>query len=326
MIEFDSLYRDLSKTRLHTWVAALSQQMSTLFAERPHGKMPEWQQLLQSLPPINTSHILLDKNIVTIGNKTEITTVESENLGRILKQFCPWRKGPYNLFDIHIDTEWHSDWKWQRLEQHISPLQHRLVLDVGCGNGYHAWRMLGAGADLVIGADPSQFFLAQFQIMKHYAGDLPIHLLPLRGEDLPDFRGQGFDTVFSMGVLYHRKSPISHLQELKSFLRPGGELVLETLIVEGDDTTILLPENRYAKMRNVWFIPSTQMLERWLQRAGFENIHLVDVNVTSTEEQRATEWMKFESLADFLDPQDSSVTIEKYPAPTRAIMVCSRPF
>jgi tRNA (mo5U34)-methyltransferase len=190
--------------------------------------------------------------------------------------------------------------------------------------------MLGQGAKLVIGADPSQFFLSQFQLMKHYAGgDLPIYLLPLKGEELPaftqEYRGKGFDTVFSMGVLYHRQSPITHLQELRYFLRSGGELILETLIIEGDQQTVLIPENRYAKMRNVWFIPSPDLLKRMLQRAGFINIRVVDINQTSTGEQRVTSWMSYESLADFLDPNDHNKTIEGYPAPKRAMLVCNVP-
>ena len=56
-----------------------------------------------------------------------------------------------------------------------------------------------------------------------------------------------------MGVLYHRRSPIDHLLELKGCLQTGGELVLETLVIDGGLGEVLVPENRYAKMRNVWF-------------------------------------------------------------------------
>ncbi|MEE9302845.1 MAG: tRNA 5-methoxyuridine(34)/uridine 5-oxyacetic acid(34) synthase CmoB [Thiotrichaceae bacterium] len=325
MIEFRSLYTQLEQTRLHVWVDHLKQQLDGIFETIPHGKHEEWEAVLQQLPDLPASTQNMDTDIVSAGTNNDLDNTQAELLIHLLKQLQPWRKGPYNLFGIHIDTEWHSDWKWQRIKEHISPLDDKLVLDIGCGNGYHMWRMLGAGARLVIGADPSRLFLKQFTAIKHYIGDqLPIHLLPLRGEDLPDFNQQGFDTVFSMGVLYHRKSPFAHLQELKSFLKPGGELVLETLVIEGDENTVLVPEDRYAKMRNVWFIPSTAMLERWLRRLGFSDIKVVDVNQTSTEEQRATAWMNYESLADFLDPNDTNLTIEGYPAPLRACLVCRR--
>ena len=116
-----------------------------------------------------------------------------------------------------------------------------------------------------------------------------------------------------MGVLYHRRSPLDHLWQLKDQLVPGGELVLETLVVEGDENTVLVPGDRYAQMRNVYFIPSAAA-QQWLEKCGFIDVRIVDACVTSTEEQRRTEWMTTESLADFLDPQDSSKTREGYPA------------
>ncbi|MCU7797779.1 MAG: tRNA 5-methoxyuridine(34)/uridine 5-oxyacetic acid(34) synthase CmoB, partial [Candidatus Thiodiazotropha sp. (ex Myrtea spinifera)] len=139
-------------------------------------------------------------------------------------------------------------------------------------------------------------------------------------EDIPP-NLQAFDTVFSMGVFYHRRSPFSHLSELKGCLRKGGELVLETLVIEGGPGEVLVPEGRYAKMRNVWFIPSPATLISWLSRAGFGDVRLIDVTTTSVEEQRATEWMRFESLADYLDPSQPAQTVEGHPAPRRAIIV-----
>ncbi|MEP4101842.1 tRNA 5-methoxyuridine(34)/uridine 5-oxyacetic acid(34) synthase CmoB, partial [Paraglaciecola sp.] len=133
-----------------------------------------------------------------------------------------------------------------------------------------------------------------------------------------------FDTVFSMGVLYHRRSPIDFLYQLKNQLKKGGELVLETLVVEGDAQTVFMPGDRYAQMRNVWYLPSTAALTLWLQRVGFTNIRVVDVAATTIEEQRATEWMDTQSLVDFLDPDDHSKTIEGYPAPVRAVLIANK--
>ncbi|MFO7647899.1 DUF1698 domain-containing protein, partial [Halomonas campaniensis] len=58
---------------------------------------------------------------------------------------------------------------------------------------------------------------------------------------------------------------------------------------------------------------------------GFENVRVVDEAVTRTEEQRATEWMTFQSLADFLDPEDPTRTREGYPAPRRAVVMANKP-
>ena len=198
------------------------------------------------------------------------------------------------------------------------------VLDVGCGNGYYMWRMLGAGAGTVIGVDPNWLFLNQFLAVKNYLPDAAAWHLPLALEELPT-KLEGFDTVFSMGVLYHRRSPIDHLLDLKDTLLRGGELVLETLVVEGDAQQVLVPEDRYAMMRNVWFLPSVPALELWLRRAGFVDVRCVDVSTTSVEEQRATDWMRFQSLPDFLDPADHSRTVEGLPAPTRAVLLARKP-
>lgn len=306
------------------WPQTLLPQLEELTFSKPHGKRQLWLDTLAALPELSASEVDFSSSRVRIGQAGDCSVAERDQLRQCLATFIPWRKGPFELFGIHIDTEWRSDRKWQRVVPHLSDLCGRRILDVGCGSGYHLWRMYGAGASQVVGVDPSLFFLMQFHSVKHYVPELPVHFLPLRSEDLPDFRGKGFDTVFSMGVLYHRRSPLDHLQELKNSLRAGGELVLETLVVDGDVQTALMPEARYGKMRNVWFIPSALMLELWLRRLGFRAIRTVDVNVTATTEQRRTDWMRFESLADFLDPADSARTIEGYPAPKRAVVIATR--
>ncbi len=184
--------------------------------------------------------------------------------------------------------------------------------------------MLGAGAAEVIGIDPTPLFVVQFWALQKYLQQDTVWVLPLGIEQVPE-RLQAFDSVFSMGVLYHRRSPMDHLQELKGSLRPGGQLVLETLVIEGDPGEILVPEGRYARMGNVWFLPSPDTLLGWLRKIGFDGPELIDVAVTTTAEQRATEWMRFHSLADFLDPGDSSRTIEGHPAPRRAIVTARAP-
>ncbi len=46
-----------------------------------------------------------------------------------------------------------------------------------------------------------------------------------------------------------------------------GELVLETLVVEGDENTVLVPGDRYAQMRNV-YLSLGGGLKLWLESAG----------------------------------------------------------
>ena len=282
---------------------------------RLHGRAEEWDAALATVQS-STQASQFDTDTVSVGDP-------NADFEDVLSMFLPWRKGPFQVGKTLIDTEWRSDWKWQRISRHIQSLEGKQVLDIGCGNGYHLFRMLGAGADLALGNDPTILFNYQFSLLQKLSQPNRAYLLPLRSEHLPQFGG--FDTVFSLGVLYHRRSPIDHLKELLSFAKPGGELVLETLIVEGDQNTLLIPRDRYAKMANVWFIPSTSMLELMLRRAGFIDVKTVDVNVTSLEEQRATKWMQFQSLEDYLDPTDKTKTVEGYPAPTRAVLVARKP-
>jgi tRNA (mo5U34)-methyltransferase len=320
---YDSLHAQLAAMGQERW----SEQLRTILPGRllldSHDKMAGWLSALESLPELRPSRIALQEN-VTIGSGADLGQVDREEVIAQLQAFHPWRKGPYNFFGIEIDTEWRSDWKWERLLPHIEPLSGRRVLDVGCGNGYHGWRMRGAGADFVLGIDPFLVSVLQFQVMQRYLCDPRHHVIPIGIEDVPP-NLSCFDSVFSMGVLYHRRSPLDHLFELKGCLRPGGQLILETLVVEGDQDTVFMPQGRYAKMRNVWFLPSIAAMTLWLQRCGFTEIACVDTNRTSREEQRSTKWMQFESLGDFLHPDGAELTIEGHPAPLRAIFTATRP-
>jgi tRNA (mo5U34)-methyltransferase len=321
MINYSHLYQILSNSGAENWAISLSTQIEQAFALETHGDLSRWQQVIEALPVFSASQRDLLTQ-VQIGCINDLSALEHEQLFVALKKLHPWRKGPYNLFGIEIDTEWRSDWKWDRLKNQITPLTNRLVLDVGCGNGYHGWRMLGAGAHCVVGIDPTLLSVMQFQLIRKLYGEASIYVLPLGIDDVPAHLHL-FDTVFSMGVLYHRRSPIDHLLELKNCLRPGGELVLETLVINGNADQVLVPEQRYAQMRNVWFIPSCDALYLWLLRSGFKNIRLIDISKTSLNEQRSTEWMQFHSLQNFLDPMDNNFTCEGLPAPIRAIFIAN---
>ncbi|MEE2651121.1 MAG: tRNA 5-methoxyuridine(34)/uridine 5-oxyacetic acid(34) synthase CmoB [Pseudomonadota bacterium] len=311
-----------SNENLAAWANQLPDQIDAGLNPKRYGDLPRWQQALSALPELTSRTI--DMNTSRVGARGDITPQQGEQLREALMGLHPWRKGPFELFGVHIDTEWRSDWKWERLKDHIAPLAGRTVLDVGCGSGYHCWRMRGAGAELVVGIDPTPLFVVQYFALQHYLQDPSVAVLPMGIEALPE-KLSAFDTVFSMGILYHRRSPFDHLIQLREALVSGGELVLETLIIDGQLGECLVPEGRYSKMGNVWFLPSTATLESWLRKAGFKNIRVVDVAQTSTDEQRRTEWMRFHSLAEFLDPDNPQLTAEGHPAPKRAVLLAEKP-
>lgn len=321
MIDFRPFYQQIATGTLSAWLETLPAQLKQ-WQQQTHGDYAKWAKVIDFLPTVEAEIHLKER--VEARLPQPLSEGEMQRLTYHLKQLMPWRKGPYHLHGLHIDCEWRSDFKWDRVLPHLAPLQDRLILDVGCGSGYHMWRMVGEGAKMVVGIDPTELFLCQFEaVRKLLNNDRRAHLIPLGIEQMQPLHA--FDTVFSMGVLYHRKSPLEHLSQLKNQLVKGGELVLETLVIDGGINEVLVPADRYAKMKNVYFIPSVAALINWLEKTGFCNVRCVDEAVTTTAEQRKTDWLENESLIDFLDPLDLNKTIEGYPAPKRAVILANCP-
>ena len=317
------------------WLANLPNWLAHIKDKARYANAPYYQSVVERLPNMAGKTIRTDFTAQNITFDVPLSQGEIKQTTALLKNLMPWRKGGFVIGQgeqsIHIDTEWRSDLKWDRVLPFISDLTDKRVLDVGGGSGYHGWRMLGAGAKTVVVIDPSCLFYYQFMAIRNFVGSLNnppnLHFIPVTLENLPfttENNKQLFHTVFCMGVLYHRASPFDCLLQLKNQLLKGGELVLETLVVDGDENTVLVPKDRYAQMNNVYFLPSVPALTLWLQKAGFVDVKCVDVNVTTFDEQRKTAWMDYHSLADFLDPNDNSKTLEGYPRPKRAVMVAKK--
>ena len=281
--------------------------------DHTHGDLPGWLKSIDAMAE-GDGYMQLDRDAPVLGRRVD----DPGLLARQLFNLHPWRKGPLELGGVYIDTEWRSDWKWERLKPHLD-LDGQKILDIGSGNGYFGLRMLAAGAKLVVGIDPTLVFVMQWLAMQKLCPGLNNFVLPLGIEDLPADT-PGFDRVFSMGVLYHRRQPVKHLQQLKTLTRHSGQIILETLILEGEGRETLKPEGRYARMRNVHDIPTLKVLHDWLEEAGLGGVRVLDVCKTTTGEQRSTEWMTFESLAECLDPDEPSLTVEGHPAPVRAAL------
>ena len=299
MIDTPALVDALQRLDLDHWQEPLAALVADRLSDHGHGDFSRWRRVVESL-----------------------SELEGTTLREALLNLSPWRKGPFDIGTTQIDAEWRSDWKWQRIQDCIAPLNGRNVLDVGCGNGYYALRMADAGARIVLGIDPMVLYVMQFLAVNQFETNSRVFVLPARLEELP-LPARRFDTTFSMGVLYHRRSPLEHLRQLRDTLRPGGQLVLETLYVPGKESYACTPPDRYARMRNVWLLPTIAELTTWLHRSGFRDIDIIDTTTTTTDEQRTTEWMPFESLAEALDPDDPTRTVEGWPAPRRVALTAT---
>ena len=286
-----------------------------------NGNIPKWSQAIDTIDALPKGKVALKQPYISINQGG----IDSESLMEALHKLIPWRKGPFMINGLALESEWNGDMKWQRITKHIKPLENKLVLDVGAGNGYFTIRMAMEGAKRVLGIEPFLLFNYQFRAIKSMIkSPLNALLLPVKLEDMP--KKPIFDTVFSMGVLYHQRDHMAHFSQLREMMVPDAELVIETLVIEGPEDYILVPKGRYAQMRNVYSIPSIKTLKSWLNDANFNNIRVVDVSKTTIAEQRKTPWIgeNGASLEDFLDPLDDSLTIEGYPAPVRAIVLCER--
>ncbi|WP_394996945.1 tRNA 5-methoxyuridine(34)/uridine 5-oxyacetic acid(34) synthase CmoB [uncultured Helicobacter sp.] len=299
---------------------ALEQKCQKFAARRDYiafSKVVEGLKVLKmsfslTLPPTHTPSYG-----ITLTPNAPLNPRERELLIQSALALKPWRKGPFFIDTLHIDTEWQSFMKFNLLAPHLN-LAGKEVLDMGCNNGYYLFEMLRFSPKALYGFDPSAVYKAQFEFINHLA-KAPIHFYPLGIEDLRDFGvayGKKFDCIVCLGVLYHRSDPIATLKNLSFGLKKGGELILDCLLIESNHEICLCPKKSYARMSNVYFIPSIEALRGWCERAGFGSFEVLGMQETTTKEQRKTPWIDTLSLEDFLD-SNNGLTIEGYPPPLR---------
>ncbi len=284
-----------------------------------------YKQLLNNLPNIHASKIDLDSDVITVGDPSDITESERDDLYQKCQQLIPWRKGPFNLFGIDLDSEWQSDAKWARLKPFLPNLEGKKILDIGCNNGYYMFKLAASNPELVLGIDPVLHVHSQFHLIQNYVKNPALKFELLGMEHVNHFDGL-FDFILSMGIIYHHRNPIEQLLSIRKALKPGGQLILETIGIPGDSEYALFPKDRYANMKNVWFIPTLSCFINWVHKAKFIDIELISDTPLTTNEQRLTKWCPppHQSLENFLNPDNSDQTIEGHPAPRRFALIARR--
>ena len=275
---------------------------------------PIWKAI-NSLPKVDDIRVEID-SVISIYSDS-FTEDDEKVIYSTAKLMQPWRKGPFRVSKTFIDSEWRSFIKYELLKPHFN-ITNKIVGDIGCNNGYYLFRMLNEKPKKLVGFDPSPIPYCQFKFIDHFLkSGITYELL---GVEHIEFYEHKFDTLFCLGVLYHRSDPIGSLKSLYRGLNSGGELILDTFMIDGDDEVSLTPKKRYSKIPNVYFIPTINALKNWCYRAGFENLEVIGVSKTEPYEQRKTDWIDGESLEDFLDRDDNSRTVEGYPAPKRVYL------
>ena len=287
-------------------------------------KWLEWKNIkpmrnaLENIKKINSDNLEISlDDWVSASCNIKLSTNELKLLEINAKALIPWRKGPFNLCGLEIDSEWQSNLKYNMLRPHFN-LEDKCVADVGCNNGYYMFRMLEDKPRKLVGFDPSAIFKTQFDFVNHFIkSDIEYELLGV--EHLEHYETK-FDLIFMLGVLYHRADPIGSLKSLNRALNKNGEIIVDSFMIDGEDEVCLVPHDRYAMIPNIYFIPTVNCFKNWLNRAGFKDIEVLEITTTDDKEQRVTPWTFGMSLDDFRDPEDPTRTIEGYPSPKRVYL------
>jgi SAM-dependent methyltransferase len=116
----------------------------------------------------------------------------------------------------------------------FAPLPGKRILDIGCGPGALAKRLVEAGA-AVTGIDPGEAALA-----KARAAVPAARFEAASGEALP-FPDASFDGAVLLNALHHVPDPAAALAEAARVLAPGGALVVVEPLAAGSFFDALRP-------------------------------------------------------------------------------------
>ena len=170
------------------------------------------------------------------------------------------RVGAMGPRHIEITTE------AMRLGMLPSSLQGKQVLDVGCWSGGDLLVLAGLGGQVTaieehpIAAQATQR-LASLLNLNARVFETSLYA------DKQEWKEQ-FDYAYCSGVIYHVTDPMLLLRILFAYLKPGGEVFIETKGAAGEGS-VCGYSGTLEKGWN-WYAPNETALGRWLVDAGFD--------------------------------------------------------
>ncbi len=285
----------------------------------------EFQQALDLAGRFPARHFSVHDGAICIGDPAELTDPAARaELRRWIAAFGPWRKGPFQLFGERIDANWKSHWKWDRIAPYLDAPADARVCDLGCNNGYYLFRLAEAGVQRAVGYDPAPAFGRAFAWLNAFARREEIEYRPAGFEALVE-EPAAYDALLCMGLLYHHSDPVRILRLCHAALRPGGQLIVESLALPGEYSAqpiALAPGGRYAGMKSVWSVPNAAAIANWLERTNFTGIEFRGEFRYADEQARVGD---LPGLGDGLSVDAPGLTIEGYPAPVRAYFSARKP-
>ncbi|HIJ78147.1 MAG: tRNA 5-methoxyuridine(34)/uridine 5-oxyacetic acid(34) synthase CmoB [Desulfobulbaceae bacterium] len=316
-------YLDFLHSANRPAIRQLRQETESRLAQPKKGFL-RFREPYEAIQHLRAKFTDFSSDAVTIGQADELNQADRQLVYEAMRAFMPWRKGPFNIFGIEIDSEWQSQRKWNRIAPMLPDLSGKVIADIGCNNGYYMFRTIPHQPKAVIGFEPFLQHYYCFNTLNQLAG-VDNLFMEMMGVEQINLFPDCFDLILLMGIIYHRISPVEMLREIRAALRPGGTLILESQAIPGDEPVALFPESRYAKVPGTYFVPTAACLKNWLTRVGFAEVEIFCCHPMSNEEQRRTDWMTFESYSDFIDPTNPSLTVEGYPAPLRVFLKATNP-
>ena len=163
-----------------------------------------------------------------------------------------------------------------------SPLENKVVCDIGCGGGILSESMARCGAT-VTGIDMGK---APLSVARLHAieSDLDIDYQQITAEDMAQQKPAEFDVITCMEMLEHVPDPASVINACFNLLKPGGSVYFSTInrnpksylfaIVGAEYLMKMLPRGTHDFAK---FIKPSE-LDEWARSAGLQLVNLKGIS------------------------------------------------